>query len=127
MRDGGKGLIEMIQRQLGIRFHQSFRVDHVQHRHQQCGVGAGPDEVMLGRNLGGLGAAWIDHYHFATARLDRFQSFRHIGHRHHAAVGSDRIATENQEVIGVVDIGDRDQELMAEHQQRGQLLRQLID
>ena len=48
---------------------ESLVEQHVQHREQQRRVGAGPDEVVLVGDRGGLGAARVEHDHPAAARL----------------------------------------------------------
>ena len=82
---------------------------------------------MLAGNFGGLGAAWVNHYNLTAAFTHGRKAFGDVGHGHHAAVGRNRIATENKKIIGVINIGNCDHELMPEHQQRCQLLRQLVD
>ena len=82
---------------------------------------------MLAGDLGRLGTARINHHHFATARLNGFQSFGDVRYGHHATVGGNRVAAENQEIIGVVNVRNRNHELVTEHQERGELLWQLIN
>ena len=87
----------------------------VQHRQQHPRVGAGADEVVLVGDLGGLGAARVEDDHPAAARLEVAQPVREVGHRHQRAVGRHRVGAEHQEVRRAVDVGDREQQLVAEH------------
>ena len=100
---------------------------HVQHGQQHVGVGAGPDEVVLGGDLGGLGAARVEHHHPAAARLQLAQPVREVGHRPQRAVGRHRVGAEHQQVGRAVDVGDRQEQLVAVHQVRHQLVGELVD
>ena len=81
---------------------------------------------MLVGNGGGFAAPWVDHHQLATASLDGLQALFHIRHGHDAAIGGQRITAEDQHEVGVVDIGNRNQQTMAVHEVAGQVMRQLI-
>src|SRR5204863_329322 len=77
--------------------------------------------------LGGLGAARIDHDELAAARLHRLRLAAEVGHRPHAAVRRERVRAEHDEQLRALEIGDRDAEPVAEHQAARELLRHLIE
>ena len=64
---------------------------------------------MFIRNLGSFRTTWVNNNKAPAALLNRLQTFRHIRHSHNAAVRRQRIAANNQHVIGVVDIWHRNQ------------------
>ncbi len=97
------------------------------HRQHDDGVRARPHEQVLVGDLGGLGAARVDHDHPAAAGLERAQPVREVGHGHQRAVGGHRVGAEDQEVRRAVDVGDRQQELVAVELPGDQLVRDLVD
>jgi len=106
---------------------QPFIEEGRQQAQQKRRVRARPDEMMLARDHRGLGPSRVDHDQLATARLDRPQPLGHIRHGHQAAVRHQRVGAQHQEIVGVVDVGDRQQQLMAVHPIARELERQLID
>ncbi len=96
------------------------------HRQQQEGVRAGPDEHVLVGDGRGLGPAGIDHHHPPPAGLQLLHPAPDIGHGHHRAVRRHRIGAQNEEELRVVDVGDGLPQLMAEQQHVGQLMGQLV-
>ena len=58
----------------------------------------GPDEEVLGGDLGGLGAARVEDDHAAAARLQLAQPAGEVGGRHQRAVRGHRVGAEDQEV-----------------------------
>ena len=73
-----------------------------------------------------LGAPRIDDDDAPAAIANGAQTPLHVRGRHQAAVRHDGVCAENQEVIGAVEIGDRNEGEMPEHAKRGEHLRQLI-
>jgi len=68
----------------------------------------------------------VYHHHFAAPGLNGLKALLHIWHGHNAAVGSQRVATQDQHKVGVIDVRDRQQQTMAVHQVAGEVMRQLI-
>ena len=82
---------------------------------------------MLVRDRGGLGAARIDHHDLAVSRLDRFDAPAHSRRAHQAPVRRERVGSDDHEVLGAIDVGDGDEELVAEHRERREVVRELVD
>ena len=78
-------------------------------------------------DLGGLGAARVEHHHPAAALLEVAQPVREVGHGHQRAVGGHRVGAEDQEVRRAVDVGDGQQELVAVQLPADELVRDLVD
>ena len=97
-----------------------------EHADEEQRVAAGADENVLACDVGGLGAAWIDDDELA-ARGQRLQALADARRGHQAAHRCHRIGAEHQEVIGTVDVRNRQQELMPVHLRTDQLMRPLID
>ena len=53
-------------------------------------------------------APGVDHHELSAPRTQRSQAAAHIRGGHQAAVGGQRVGAQDQQVIGAVDIGDRD-------------------
>ena len=68
------------------RVGQALVEERVHDAHQQVGVAAGADEVVLVGGLGGARAARIDHHDLAAALADRPQPAAHVGRGEQAAV-----------------------------------------
>ena len=99
---------------------------HVHQRQQQRGVAAGPDEQVLVGDLRRLGAAWVDHDHPAAPLVQRTHPVREVGHGHEGPVGGHRVGTDDEEEVGAVDVGHREQQLVAEHLPGQELVRDLV-
>ncbi len=82
--------------------------------------------VLVG-DLRGLGATRVDHDHPPSARVQVAHPLREVGHRHQRAVGGHRVRPDDQEPRRAVDVGDRQEELVAEHQVRHELVGELVD
>ena len=93
---------------------------------QQPGVGARADEVVLVGDLGGLAPARVDDDEAAAAILQRPDPVTHPRRGHDAAVRSERVAADAEEVVGPVDVGDREHPLVAEQLQRRDHVWELI-
>ena len=109
------------------RVGEALGEQHVGDREQQERVGARADEVVLGGLLRGAAAARVDDDDLAAALADRADPAAHVGRGQQRAVGDQRVGAEDQQVVGAVDVGDRDAEPAAEHQPGGDLLRHLVD
>ena len=92
--------------------------DRAGHRGEQQRVGAGLDEVVLVRLLGGAGAARVHHHDLAAALADAAQPPAHVGRGEQAAVRDQRVRAQHQQVVAAVDVRDRDRQHRAEHQAR---------
>ncbi|CRQ80221.1 hypothetical protein PAERUG_E5_London_17_VIM_2_12_12_04692 [Pseudomonas aeruginosa] len=99
----------------------------VEYPEQQRRILAGTNEQVPVGDSRGLAAPGIDHHQPAAACLQRLQALLHVRHGHDAAVGRQRVAAEHQHEVGVVDVGDRDQQTMAVHLLADQVMRQLVD
>jgi hypothetical protein len=83
--------------------------------------------VVLVGLLGGARAPRVDDHDLAAARPDRPQAAAHVGRREQAAVGVQRVRAEDQQVVGAIEVGHRDRQLVAEQQRRRDLLGALVD
>ena len=81
---------------------------------------------MCCRQFCGFRLARINQDDFSFALGDCFEPVLNIRRGHDAAVGGRRVCSEDQHVVRVVDVGDRDQQPMAKHQTGCQMMRQLI-
>ena len=63
---------------------------------------------------------------FAASLLDRFQAVFHPCGRHQTAIRSQRIGSQDEHKLGVVYVGDGDEELVAEHEVGGVVVGQLV-
>ena len=82
---------------------------------------------MLVGDLRGLGATRVEHDHPPAAGVQVAHALREVGHRHQRAVGGHRVGADDQEPRRAVDVGDRQEELVAEHQVRHELVGELVD
>ena len=99
----------------------------VRDREQQQRIASRGDEVVLGGLLRGPRAARIDDDDLAAALADRPDPAAHVGRREQRPVRDQRVGAEDHQVVGAVDVGDRDAEPGAEHEAGGDLLRHLVD
>ena len=83
------------------------------HRQQKRRIAARPDRDVLVRLLRGLRAARVDHHDLATALAHRAQATAHVGRGHDAPVRDHRVAAEAEEVVGAIDVGDRNRDRRA--------------
>ncbi len=82
--------------------------------------------VQVGE-LGGLGAARIDHHQAPAALLQVLEPVRDVRRRHDAAVRHHRVAAHAQEKLRAIDVRHREQHLVAEHLERREHVGKLID
>jgi hypothetical protein len=113
-------------RQLLAGVGQVLLAQHVDEREEQQRVGAGADEVVLVRFLGGPRPARVDHHELATAGPQGTQPAAHVRGGHEAAVGRERVGAEDEQVLGAVHVGHWDRGAGAEHERAGQLLGHLV-
>ena len=104
-----------------------FGEDHVDHREQEQRVGAGPDEQMPIGCRGRFGAAWIDDDDAAAAGAQIVQALAHVGRRHDAAVGDERVGADAEKEIRPVEIRYGHQQAVTEHVVRRHHVRKLVD
>ena len=88
--------------------HQAFGDERVHEPEQEVRVGAGPDEEVLVGLLRGLRAARVHDDEPAAAGPDRAEPAGDVGHGHQAAVRRERVRAEDEEVVGAVEVRDRD-------------------
>ena len=96
-------------------------------REEEQRVGSGPDRDVFVGFLGGLRPARIDDDETTTTRSERAQARGKVGRREQTAVGRERVRAEHEEIVGAVDIRDRDRQRAAEHEAGRDLLRHLVD
>ena len=100
---------------------------HLEHRQEHDRVAAGAHEVVLGGDLGGLGAPGVEDHHPAAALLQVAQPLREVGNGHEGAVGGHRVGPDDQEEGGPVDVRDRQQQLVAVELPPDELVGDLVD
>jgi hypothetical protein len=128
-RDRAHG-VEVVHAAVGAaQAHEILVEERVHEREQERRVAAGPDEVVLARELGGLGPARIDDDQLAAALRDALQAARCVGHRHQAAMRDRGIRADHEQVHRAVDVGHRhrEREVAAEHQPGRDDLGQRVD
>ncbi len=85
----------------------------------------------IGRCSSASSAVFVRRGSTTTSLPPRARSARsrpgHVGRGHQRPVRRERVRAEHQEVVGAVDVGDRDRERAAEHQAGRHLLRHLVD
>ena len=81
---------------------------------------------MLAGGLGGLRAARVDHDHASASGANAGEAPPHVGRAHQAAVRCQGVRAEDEEEVGAVDVGHRNQREVSEHAQRREHLRQLV-
>ena len=81
---------------------------------------------MLGGLLGGARPARVDHHDLAAALADRADATAHVRRRQQAAVRDQRVRAPDHQVVGAVDIRDRDRVPVPEHVPGREVLRHLV-
>ena len=81
---------------------------------------------MLGGNFRCLRLARINNDELPAARLNVLKAFRHASRRHNTAITGQRVRAHNNHMISPVDIWHGDSKLMAKHEMRRKMMRQLI-
>ncbi len=103
-----------------------LREDHLEQSRQEVDVGAGPNEVMVVGDLGGLRAARVHQHELAAPGPDVGEPPLHVRRRHQRAVRGQGIAADEQEEVGAVHVGHGQEQLMTEHGPGGDVVRELI-
>ena len=111
----------------GAQVDEALAGDDLHHRHQQVGVGAGPDGHPLRGHLRGARPARVDDHERAAALHEALEAAGPVGRGGQRAVGGERVGAEHEEVVGAVDVGHRHVQAAAEHERRRDLLRTLVD
>ena len=111
----------------GAEVDEALAGDHLHHRHQQVGVGTGPDRHPLAGHLRRARAPRVDDHDRAAALDQPLEPAGPVGRGGERAVRRVRVGAEHEQVVGAVDVGHRHVEPAAEHQRRGDLLRALVD
>ena len=101
--------------------------DHVDHRQQEQRVRTGPDEQMPIGGRGRFGAARIDDDDATAAGTQIAQPPAHVGRRHDAAVGYERVGANAEKEIRPVEIRYRHQQAVTEHVVCRHHVRKLVD
>jgi hypothetical protein len=104
-----------------------LREHHVYHREKKIGVAPRTDEVVLACRPRGFAAAGIDDDDLATSLQDGLKPVRQIRRRHQAAVRGERVAAQDHQMVGAIDVRDGNRELVAEHERGSGHLGKLID
>ena len=131
--EGRDGRSDLRERSVGKVAGGSTRVDEVlldedaRDGGQEERIAARPDGNVLVRCARGPRADGVDDDESSAPLAQGPQASRHVGRRHHRAVRDEGIGSEDEEVVGAVDVGDGDGQRRAEHQGRGHLLRELVD
>ena len=119
--------IESVDVGLGpARTGEALRDDDVRHGREEEGIGAGLDEDMLIGDVGRLGAPRVDNDEPATPLSQALESPLDVGGRHDRAVGDQRVATDDEQEVGAIDVGHGEQQGRAEEQVRQQVLGLLV-
>ena len=100
--------------------------EHLEHGEQDPGVAARSHEVVLGRDPRRLRAPGVEHDEVSAAALEVAGALGEVGRGHEGPVGGHRVGAHDEEVVGAVDVGDGEQQLVAEHQLGQQLVRELV-
>ena len=94
---------------------------------QHGGVGARPHEVVLVGHPGGLGPAGVEHDEPAAAGRQLATPLGEVGHRPQRAVRRHRVVADEHEQVGAVDVGHRQEELVAVQGPGDDVVGQLVD
>ena len=88
---------------------------HVDDGEQQRSVGAGARRYVEVGHLGGTRPVRIQHHQPAAALADRFELSDEIGCGGETSVGHQRVSADDYEVIGAIEIGNRERNRRAVH------------
>ncbi len=101
--------------------------EHVAHREEERGVGAGQDRHPLVGVVGGAGAPRVDDDDLATARADAVELTEDVGAREERTARRLGVAAHADEVVGALDVGRRDLPHVPVHQDARDVLGPLVD
>jgi len=97
------------------------------HREQEVRIGARSHEQVLVGDARGLGPARVDHDQPPATVVQVPHPAGEVRDGHQAAVGRHRVGAHEQQVGGPVDVGHRQQQLVAVEQVRHDLVGELVD
>ena len=100
---------------------------HLGHGHQEVGVGAGADRHPLVGVVGGLGATRVDDDDLPAAGLDGLEAPGEVGRGAEAAVRRVGVGAEDQQVVGAIEVGHRDEQRVAVEVAARHVLGHLVD
>ncbi len=109
------------------QFHEVFVEEDVGHRGEQQGVAAGPDRDVAVGELGGAGAARVDDGEGAAAGLEGLELAGEVGGGAQTPVGLKGVGADEEQMVGVVEIRDRDRVGVAVEQTAGDVFGHLVD
>ncbi|CAM5268543.1 hypothetical protein SVIOM74S_09712 [Streptomyces violarus] len=107
-------------------FGEALVEEHLGHRRQQQRVGAGPHGDVPVGELRGAGAPRVDHDERAAAGLERLEFAGEVGGRAQTAVGFQRVGADQEQMVGVIQVGHGDGVRVAEEQSAGDVLGHLV-
>ena len=105
---------------------QVLREQRIEHAQQKQGIAAGGNEMVFAGHLRGFRAARVDQHQLAAPGLQCLDAVLDVRHGPDAAVGGDGVGPQHQEIVGAIDIGNREQGLVPEQPQGGEVMRQLV-
>ena len=110
---------------IGVQPQRADPLHGLQQRQQEQRIATRTDRNVLAGDSCRFRAARIDHNQCAASG-QRLEPPRNTGRGHQAAVRGHRVGAEHEEIVGVVDVGDRQQELVPVHLRAGELMRPLV-
>ena len=121
----GRKAVDIVERASGSR--QALGNDHVGHGREQERVGARADEVVGIGDARCLRAARVDDHDPSASFANALEASLDVGRGHDRSVGYQRIAADDEQEVGAIDVGHRQQQRRAEEQITQQMLRLLVD
>ena len=112
---------------VGRRAGEVAREQLAHDREEDRRVRAGTDEVVLVGDLRGLGPARVEHDESPTARGELASAPREVRNGPQGAVRGHRVVADEHEEVGAVDVGHREEELVAVERPGDDLVGQLVD
>ena len=101
--------------------------EHVHHREEERGVGAGNDGDPLVGAVRGARPTRVDHHDLATAGADAVELAEDVRTREERPLRRLRVPAHDDPVVRPGDVRRRDRPHAPVHQRRGEVLRPLID
>ena len=106
---------------------KTFGEQHVNQRRKPSCIGTGADPDVFVCELGRFGPTGIDDNESGSAIFESLQSARPVGSRSQAPVRFEWVRSEDQQIVGPIDVGNGNRRRMTEHVSRGDVLGHLID
>ena len=100
--------------------------EDVEEAQEEAGVPARAHRDVPVGHGGGLGPARVHHHETPSPRPQRGEPVGDPGGGHQAAVRGDGVGPQHEQEAGPVDVGHREEELVPEHLERREHLRQLV-